>query len=178
MERYSSRYEPNAVCWSQAPSTLPDLFKQRRRWHIGLFQCITRYRFMFLKSRFGMVGTASYLYYLLYELYSPIIEVIGLAVTAAAALTGLLNAKFMLQFFLLFAVYSSILTITAFFQRIYTQNIRISHQDVFRACIMCLIENVFFRFVFDFIRLSALLSYQKNKGTWGTIKRVRHSEAR
>ena len=125
-----------------------------------------------------MVGTASYLYYLLYELYSPIIEVIGLAVTAAAALTGLLNAKFMLQFFLLFAVYSSILTITAFFQRIYTQNIRISHQDVFRACIMCLIENVFFRFVFDFIRLSALLSYQKNKGTWGTIKRVRHSEAR
>ena len=69
-----------------------------------------------MKSRFGMVGTASYLYYLLYELYSPIIEVVGLVVTAAAALAGLLNARFMLQFFLLFAVYSSILTITAFFQ--------------------------------------------------------------
>ncbi len=178
MERYSIRYEPNAVCWSQAPSTLPDLFRQRRRWHIGLFQCITRYRFMFLKSRFGMVGTISYLYYLLYELYSPIIEVVGLAVTVAAALVGLLNAKFMLQFYLLFAIYSSILTITAFFQRIYTQNIHISRQDVLRACIMCLIENIFFRFVFDFIRLSALIGYQKNKGTWGAIKRVRHSEAR
>ena len=178
MERYSIRYEPNAVCWSQAPSTLPDLFKQRRRWHIGLFQCITRYRFMFLKSRFGMVGTASYLYYLLYELYSPIIEVVGLVVTAAAALAGLLNARFMLQFFLLFAVYSSILTITAFFQRIYTQNIRISRQDIFRACIMCLIENIFFRFVFDFTRLSAFISYRKNKETWETIKRIRHSEAR
>lgn len=178
LERYSIRYEPNAVCWSQAPSTLPDLFRQRRRWHIGLFQCITRYRFMFLKSRFGMVGTVSYLYYLLYELYSPIIEVLGLAAAAGAALAGLLNVKFMIQFFLLFTVYSSILTITAFFQRIYTQNIRISRQDVFRACIMCLIENVFFRFVFDFIRLSALLSYRKNKGTWGTIKRVRHSDAR
>ncbi len=178
MERYSIRYEPNAVCWSQAPSTLPDLFKQRRRWHIGLFQCITRYRFMFLKSRFGMVGTASYLYYLLYELYSPIIEVVGLVVTAAASLAGLLNARFMLQFFLLFAVYSSILTITAFFQRIYTQNIRISRQDIFRACIMCLIENIFFRFVFDFTRLSAFISYRKNKETWGTIKRIRHSEAR
>ncbi len=178
MERYSIRYEPNAVCWSQAPSTLPDLFKQRRRWHIGLFQCITRYRFMFMKSRFGMVGTASYLYYLLYELYSPIIEVIGLAVTVAAALVGLLNVKFMLQFYLLFAIYSAILTITAFFQRIYTQSIHISRGDVFRACIMCLIENIFFRFVFDFIRLCALIGYQKNKGTWGTIKRVRHSEAR
>ncbi|MCI9568473.1 MAG: glycosyltransferase family 2 protein [Lachnospiraceae bacterium] len=178
MERYSIRYEPNAVCWSQAPSTLPDLFKQRRRWHIGLFQCITRYRFMLLKSRFGMVGTVSYLYYLLYELYSPIIEVIGLAGMVTAAVVGMLNTTFMLRFYLLFAVYSSILTITAFFQRIYTQNIRISRQDVFRACIMCLIENIFFRFVFDFIRLNAFLGYRKNKETWGTIKRVRHNEAR
>ena len=52
MEKYSIRYEPNAVCWSQAPTTLRDLFKQRRRWHIGLFQCMNRYRFMFMKSRF------------------------------------------------------------------------------------------------------------------------------
>ena len=133
---------------------------------------VTRYRFMFLKSRFGMVGTASYLYYLLYELYSPIIEVVGLAVTFAAAIVGPLDWQFVLRFYLLFALYSSILTITAFFQRIYTQNLRISFQDVLRACIMCLIENVFFRFVFDFIRLNALLSYRKNKGTWGQIKRV------
>ncbi len=172
MTRYSIRYEPNAVCWSQAPSSLRDLFKQRRRWHIGLFQCITRYRFMFLKSRFGMVGTVSYLYYLLYELYSPIIEVVGLAATFATAIVGPLDWQFVLRFYLLFALYSSILTITAFFQRIYTQNLRISFQDVLRACIMCLIENVFFRFVFDFIRLNALLSYRKNKGTWGQIKRV------
>lgn len=178
MERYSIRYEPNAVCWSQAPSTLPDLFKQRRRWHIGLLQCMARYRFMFLKSRFGMVGTVSYLYYLLYELFSPVIEVIGLVVTVLAALVGMLNAKFMLQFYLLFAIYSAILTMTAFFQRIYTQNIHISRQDVVRASVMCLIENVFFRFVFDFIRLSALLRYRKNKKNWGAIKRIRHNEAK
>lgn len=30
---------------------------------------------------------------------------------------------------------------------------------------MCLIENIFFRFVFDFTRLSALISYRKNKAT-------------
>lgn len=177
MEKYSIRYEPNAICWSQVPSTMTDLFKQRRRWHIGLFQCITRYGFMFMKSRFGMVGTASYLYYLLYELYSPIIELVGLIATIAAALVGLLNFTFMVQFYLLFALYSSILTITAFFQRIYTQNVRLSSRDVFRACVMCLIENVFFRFVFDFIRLSAFFSYRKNKGTWGKIKRVQQSQA-
>lgn len=176
--RYSIRYEPDAVCWSQAPSSLRDLSGQRRRWHIGLFQCLTQYSFMFLKPRYGLVGTVSYLYYLLYELYSPIIEAVGLAVTIAAALFGLLNVKFMLQFYLLFAIYSAILTMTAFFQRIYTQQLHISVQDVIRACIMCLIENIFFRFFYDFVRLNAFLGYRKNKGTWGTIKRVRNSEAR
>lgn len=178
LHRYSIRYEPNAICWSQAPSTLGDLSKQRRRWHLGLFQCLTRYGFMFGKVRYGLVGTVSYLYFLLYELYSPIIQMFGLGVTVLAAAVGQLNARFMVQFYLLFALYGAILTITAFFQRIYTQNLRISMQDVLRACVMCLVENVFFRFVFDFIRFTAFIGYGKRKNTWGQIKRVKHSEAR
>ena len=178
MQRYSIRYEPNAVCWSQAPSTLGDLFKQRRRWHIGLLQSLSRYRFMFMKSRFGWVGSISFLYYLLYELFSPLIELAGLGVTILAAAVGLLDPLFMVQFYLLFAVYNSILTITAFFQRIYTQKLSISRQDVVRACVMCFVENVFFRFVFDFIRLSAFVHYRKHKGNWGSIKRVKHTDAR
>ena len=43
---------------------------------------------------------------------------------------------------------------------------------------MCLIETIFFRFVFDFIRFDSFIGYRKNKETWGTIKRVRHSDAR
>lgn len=167
MRRYAIRYEPNAICWSQAPGRLQDLSKQRRRWHLGLFQCMTRYRFMFLRLQYGLVGSVSYLYYLLYELLSPFIEVAGLGVTALSAAAGLLDVSFMIRFYLLFAVYGATLTITAFFQRIYTQNLRISRQDVLRACVMCLIENVFFRFVFDFIRLTAFIGYRKKKNVWG-----------
>ena len=36
--KYCIKYVPDAVCWSQAPEKLKDLIKQRRRWHIGLFQ--------------------------------------------------------------------------------------------------------------------------------------------
>ena len=174
--RYSIRYEPNAVCWSQAPSSLNDLRKQRRRWHLGLFQCLTRYHFICCRPQYGFVGSVSYLYFLFYELISPIIEVLGLGVTVLAAVVGQLNFFFMLRFYLLFAVYGSILTITAFFQRIYTQNLSISRSDISRAIVMCFAENLFFRFFLDFVRITAFIGYRKKKNSWGQIKRIKHSE--
>ena len=145
--------------------------KQRRRWHLGLFQCLVRYRFMFGSHRYGFVGTESYLYYLLYELLTPIITVLGVGVTVLAAAVERLNYPFMIKFYLLFVLYGAILTITAFFQRIYTQNLRISRGDAARACLMCVFESVFFRFLLDFVRITAFIGYRKRKNKWGEIKR-------
>ena len=54
--KYSIKYVPDAVCWSQAPEKLRDLIKQRRRWHIGLFQSMGKYKEMFLNMKFGMIS--------------------------------------------------------------------------------------------------------------------------
>lgn len=175
---YAIRYEPNAVCWSQAPGSLGDLRKQRRRWHLGLFQSLMKHRDMFLRPRFGLVGSVSYLYYLLYELFSPVIEIFGLITMVVAGFAGLLNIPFMLRFYLLYAIYGAILTVTAFFQRIYTQNLKISTYDVIKACIMCVVENVFFRIFLDFVRASSFIGYRRKKNQWGQIKRQKHSEIR
>lgn len=175
---YSIRYEPNAICWSQAPGSLSDLKSQRRRWHLGLFQSLMRHRRMCFNPRLGLVGSVSYLYYLLYELFSPFIELIGWLTMLTAAYVGILNLPFTIGFYLMYAVYGAILTITAFFQRIYTQNLHINLSDVIKAIVMCLIENVFFRFVLDFVRATAFIGYWKKKNQWGKIKRVKHSEIR
>lgn len=171
---YQIRYEPDAVCWSQTPCSLRDLIKQRRRWHLGLFQCLMRYRFMFGKLRYGMAGTVSYLYYLLYELFSPQIELLGLLMVVLAGGMGLLNVPFMVNLFLLFGLYGSTLTMTAFFQRIYTQNLRIRPSDVLQACLACLAENIFFRFFLDFVRTFAFVGYLKRKHQWGQIQRKKN----
>ncbi len=174
--KYSIRYEPNAVCWSQAPSSMGDLAKQRRRWHLGLFQSMMKYRSMFLNPRFGLVGFFSYIYYLIYELFTPVIEIFGIITIIIAGLFGLLNIPFMIQFYVLYVVYGAVLTITAFFQRIYTQNLKISGSDILRAVVICFLESMFFRFVLAFIRSTALLRYSQYKNNWDKIKRERHSE--
>lgn len=175
---YSIRYEPNAVCWSQAPGSFRDLGKQRRRWHLGLFQSLVKYRGMFMKRQFGIIGSVSYFYYLFYELLSPVIEVFGVFVTILAGMTGYLNVPFMIEFYLLYAAYGAILTITAFFQRIYTQKLTISRGDMVKAVIMCFVENISFHFFLAFVRVTAFVGYRKKKLQWGQIKREKHADVR
>lgn len=168
---YSIQYTPNAICWSQAPSSLKDLMKQRRRWHLGLFQSMFKHRQMFLNPVFGMVGFVSYLYYLLYELLSPFIEVFGVITMVLAGILNLINIRFMVFFYLVYAVFGSLMTLTAFFARIYTQNITLSVKDVVKAVLMCIAEALFLRFVMAYVRIVAFVGYKKKGRSWGKIKR-------
>ena len=70
---YRIRFASDAVCWSQAPERLRDLGKQRKRWHLGLFQCLWSHRRILANPSFGLVGVVSYVYFTLYELLSPFI---------------------------------------------------------------------------------------------------------
>jgi len=48
---YDIRYEPRAVCAMQVPETLPELWRQRKRWAKGLAQVLRRHINMFLDWR-------------------------------------------------------------------------------------------------------------------------------
>lgn len=170
---YTICYEPNAVCWSQVPESLGDLKKQRRRWHLGLFQSMAKHRVMFLNPSYGWLGMVSYLYYFLYELISPFIQLAGWLTMVASVAVGVMNLDFMIQFYLMYTLYNAVLTITIFFQRIYTMGLKISLSDTAKAVIVCILENVFFRLFLDGVRVMAFIGYGKRKSQWGRIKRVK-----
>lgn len=176
-KNYAIRYEPSAVCWSQAPTQLKDLKKQRRRWYLGLFQSMLKYRYIFLNIRFGLVSFISYMYYLFYELLAPFIEICGLGTMLLAAFFELLNVRFMITFFLLYGVYGAMMTLIAFYQRIYTQGIKISFSDGILAILMCLLESIFFRYVLSAVRMTSFVNYKKRKRNWGNIKREHYNKS-
>ncbi len=168
---YAIRYTTDAVCWTQVPERLSDLFKQRRRWHLGLFQSLFKHRVMFSNHRFGAVSFISYLYFLIYELLSPFIEIFGVFTMALAWCFDLINVPFMLLFFLIYAVFGAILTLTAFFSRIYTADLTVSFGDGVKAVCLCLFELVVLRFLLAWVRSTAFIGYKKNKLNWGRIER-------
>ena len=168
---YSIRYASDAICWTQAPERMRDLCKQRRRWHLGLFQSMYKHRTMFSNHRFGAVSFVSYLYFLIYELLSPFIEIFGVCTMALAWWFDLINVPFMVLFFLIYAVFGAILTLTAFFSRIYTSDLTVSFGDGVRAACLCLFELVFLRFILAWVRCTAFIGYRKRRLSWGRIER-------
>lgn len=168
---YRIRYATNAICWTQVPERLKDLRTQRRRWHLGLFQSMSRHRSLFANLDYGPVSLISYLYFLLYELLSPYVEIFGILTMVLAFWLDLINVPFMILFFCIYAVFGSVLSLTAFFSRIQTIDLSISFSDGLKAVLLCLFEVTFLRFVMAFTRATAFRGYKKKKMDWGHIER-------
>lgn len=160
---YSIKYAYDAVCWTQAPERLGDLLRQRKRWHIGLLQSMSRHM--------GLITLPSYLYYLFYELLSPVIELLGILITILAYVFGLLNLKYMLILFLVYALFGSMLTLISFLARNFLSDIHVRKRDILKAVLICVPENVFLRFILAWTRLLSILFYRGKKTRWGKIKR-------
>ena len=160
---YAIKYAYEAVCWTQAPERLRDLLKQRKRWHIGLMQSMIKH--------VSLITSGSYIYYLLYELLSPVIELLGILITILAYCFGLLNLKYMITLFLVYALFGSMLTIISFLARNFLSDIRVRKRDVVKAFLLCIPENIFLRFLLAWTRMFSVLFYRGKKTRWGAIKR-------
>ena len=161
---YQIKYAYDAVCWTQAPERLRDLMRQRKRWHTGLIESLTRHTRLF---SFG-----SYIYYLLYELLSPLIALYGLFVTALAFALGMGNVKTMVVLYVVYALFGSFLTLISFLTRSFlSTDAHISLKDALRAFLLCIPENMFVRIVMEWVRLRATLTFHRKKSNWGRIER-------
>ena len=169
--KYRMRYAPGAVCLTQAPSRIKDLVGQRRRWHLGMFQSMLAHWQIFMNLRFGVVSFLSFIYYLMYELLSPVIEVLGILSIILAAYLHLLNVRFMVVFLVVYAIYGVLLSLCVYSQHIYQQKFKLSILDFLKAFFICLLEFFFFRYLLLFSRIQAFIRYGKNKKVWGSIKR-------
>ena len=73
-------FAADAICWTQAPSSLSALRGQRIRWQVGLLECVRLHRGMLGRRRYGAGGLLSMPYLALFEAISPIFELGGYAV--------------------------------------------------------------------------------------------------
>lgn len=170
-------YEPEAVCWTQVPDNIHDLIGQRRRWHIGLMQSMGKYKDMLLSFRYGALGMVSYLYFLLYELASPVVEVLGVFITLGAMWFGLVNTPFMIAFFAMYTIFGAMLAFVIFLARIYVEHTWIPWYQWIRVFFLCIFEMVLLRPLITFSRLYAIMTAGRLGKHWGQIRREEYQSA-
>ena len=168
---YRIKYASDAVCWTQVPENLRDLFNQRKRWHRGLFQSMWKHRNMFCNPTYGAAGFISYFYFLIYELLSPFIEIFGIITMALAYITGILNLPFMVLFLVIYAVFGTVMSLTAFFTRTQTVDLKLTAGDAAKAVLLCFFEVTCLRTVMAIARLTAFFGYRNKKNQWKKIRR-------
>ena len=68
-------------------------------------------------------------------------------------------------------LYSSILSLTAFFARIHTIDLKLAFTDALKAVGLCVLEVSCLRFVLAWVRVTALAHQRGKKAGWGQIER-------
>ncbi|HLK42855.1 MAG TPA: glycosyltransferase family 2 protein [Thermoleophilia bacterium] len=95
---YRIAFVAEPVCWTEVPFRLGDLASQRTRWSRGLAQVLRKHRSMIGNPRYGRIGLLTMPYYLAFELFGAVIELVGVIAVLSGLALGVVNVPFAILF--------------------------------------------------------------------------------
>ncbi len=164
-------FAPDAVCWTEAPTTVQGLRSQRMRWHVGLLDNIRLHIGMFGRPRFGAAGTLAFPYVVFFEALAPLVEFLGYAIVITLIVLDAASWYYLVVFFLFAVVVGQVLNVTA----LLIEEVgfrRYSGRDLLRLGAWGLVEALWFRPAVTWWRTRATVAalFGRRPG-WGTIPR-------
>ena len=168
---YHIHFVPDPMCWTEAPSDLRSLGRQRARWQKGLLDVLWSTRAMLFRPRYGRIGSFALPYLWLFELAAPVMEILGLVTIALAAALGVLSREFFIQFLLFGYAFATVISIGSVLQEEITYKRYNDWGDVVRLVSYCFFEHFPYRQLHMFWRLQGLWQYLRGDNTWAPLKR-------
>jgi cellulose synthase/poly-beta-1,6-N-acetylglucosamine synthase-like glycosyltransferase len=168
---YRLRFVPDPVCWTEVPETLRVLRRQRSRWHRGLLDTLLRHRPMIGRPRYGNVGLLSLPAFVAFELFGPVVELLGYLVVPIAYLVGILNTPYMVAFLALAFLLSILLSIFAVLldDIAFRRHARV--RDLALLILVSIVENLGYRQITVWWRVCAFWEYWRGDAAWGQMER-------
>jgi cellulose synthase/poly-beta-1,6-N-acetylglucosamine synthase-like glycosyltransferase len=168
---YEIRFVPDPMCWTEVPSDLRSLARQRARWQKGLLGVLWPNRDMLFRPRYGRIGCFALPYLWLFELFAPIMEVVGIVTILLAAFLGVLSREFFLQFLIFGYAFATVISIGSVLQEEITYKRYNDWKDVVRLVSYCFFEHFPYRQLHMIWRLQGLWQYLRGDHEWRTVKR-------
>jgi cellulose synthase/poly-beta-1,6-N-acetylglucosamine synthase-like glycosyltransferase len=168
---YEIRFVPDPMCWTEVPSDLKSLGRQRARWQKGLLDVLWPNRDILFHPRYGRIGCFALPYLWIFELFAPVIEILGIFTIILAACLGALSRGFFLQFMLFGYAFATVISIGAVLQEEITYKRYNDWQDVSRLVSYCFLEHFPYRQMHMIWRLQGLWQYLRGDHVWKPMKR-------
>jgi cellulose synthase/poly-beta-1,6-N-acetylglucosamine synthase-like glycosyltransferase len=165
-------FAPDAVCWTEMPTTARVLGRQRKRWHEGLWQTVRIHKSMLFRPRYGVVGMCALPYQVLFEMLGPFVELSGLIVMPIWFLFDRLSARAFVSYLALAFFFGVILSL---FSLLIDQMHFPRHRfprDAILVLFFSLLENLGYRQIQMAWRVAASWNFFFGKVAWRVSTRT------
>jgi cellulose synthase/poly-beta-1,6-N-acetylglucosamine synthase-like glycosyltransferase len=169
---YRIVFVPDPVCWTEAPSSLRVLARQRNRWHRGLLDTLWRHRTMLMRPRYGTIGLLAMPYFVLFELLAPVVEAAGYLLLPLLFLFHLISLELLATFFLVSVAYGVFLSLGAVLLEEISFHRYPRPPDLVRLLLVGVVENFGYRQLTVVWRLRAFVDHARGVRSWGAMQRV------
>ena len=167
---YEVTYIPDPLCWTEAPSDVRTLGRQRSRWTRGLIQSLYSHRKMFMNPRYRVLGMMSFPYWVFFEWLAPLLALAGFIYTGYLIINHMMNWPFyLLLFVFVYTVALMLSTWSILYEEITFHKYR-QKRDVLKLFLTAMLEPFFYPFHTIFA-LKGNLDVLFNKKGWGKQKR-------
>lgn len=157
------------VCWTQVPSDIFSLLRQRNRWQRGLVDSIWHNRVMLFNPKYGKAGTLGMPFFLFIELFGPLMEFIGYVGFVLFYIFHMLNPVFALLFFTISILWGMWLNIAAVLLDNFVTKRYERLFDAYKIAILGSLEYIGYRQIVVVERL--ISTFQVTRSQWGQVRR-------
>jgi cellulose synthase/poly-beta-1,6-N-acetylglucosamine synthase-like glycosyltransferase len=171
-QAYRVVFVAEPVSWSEAPSTLRVLARQRRRWHRGITEILRKHRSMVANPRYGRIGLVALPYYVAVELFAPVVELSALVLVPVGLAVGSVNLAFAWRFLLVSYAYACFVSLVAVAVEEVSFHRYNRWRDLGTVLVAAVLENLGYRQLTAFWRLQGTwAALRGHPPVWGTMVR-------
>ena len=164
-------FVPDPVAWTEAPSSVRVLGRQRNRWHRGLSETLWSHRRMFFNPRYGVLGTVILPVFTFIEWLAPVVEALGLVVIVTGLMVGAVDVWFALLFFAAAYLFGLVLSTLALVLEEFSYRRYGGFRDRLILLTWAVLENLGYRQLTVWWRLRGIADFLRGDSEWGVMER-------
>ncbi len=171
-EDYRVIFVAEPVSWSEAPTRLKVLGRQRRRWHRGIAEILSKHRGMIGNPRYGRIGLVALPYYVVFELLAPFVELTALVLLPLGLWRHAVDWDFAWRFALVAYGYGLLISLISLFIEEISFHRYPRWSDLVRGVLAAILENFGYRQILAVWQVTGAASaWHGRQAEWGTMHR-------
>ncbi|BCR36080.1 glycosyltransferase family 2 protein [Mariniplasma anaerobium] len=163
-------YVYNAHCYTELPSDIKTLLKQRNRWQRGLIDILAYHRKLSFNPKYKQIGLIGYPYFFVFEFLGPFFEAQGYIMLTIAMILGLLTPAIILGIFVSSILFGVVISLSSIFMSEKEMKM-MNRRETIVMLFFAIFENFGYRQLISMHRVYSSFSALRESGTWGTQTR-------